>query len=166
MGFRKLSRARSYRNGVAGDRMIYGVGFDLVDLSEFTRTLERSGERFIGRIYTQRETEYCRAQPHPTQSFAARFAAKEAVMKALGVAGQDGFSWQDFEVVSGPSGKPMVVLHRKARATQDTLHLGPIQISLSHSRSAAGAVAVAEIASAVTQNDKERGDDAPSPEAE
>jgi holo-[acyl-carrier protein] synthase len=146
--------------------MIYGVGFDLVDLSEFTRTLERSGERFIQRIYTQGETEYCRAQPHPTQSFAARFAAKEAVMKALGVAGQDGFSWQDFEVVAEPSGKPMVVLHRKARATQHTLRLGPIQISLSHSRSAAGAVAIAEIVGAVKQEHKQSGEDAPSRKAE
>jgi holo-[acyl-carrier protein] synthase len=114
MGFRRLSRGCRHRNGMGGDRMIYGVGFDLVDLSEFTRTLERSGEPFIQRIYTQGETEYCRAQPHPTQSFAVRFAAKEAVMKALGVASQDGFSWQDFEVVSEPSGKPVVVLHRKA----------------------------------------------------
>ena len=166
MGIRKLSRGRAGTRKGWSDRVIFGVGFDLVDLSEFTRTLERSGERFIQRIYTQGETEYCRAQPHPTQSFAARFAAKEAVMKALGVAGEDGFSWQDFEVVCEPSGKPMVVLHRKARATQDTLHLGPIQISLSHSQSAAGAVAIAEIASVVKQADKQRGDDEPSPEAE
>jgi len=130
--------------------MIFGVGFDLIELSEFTRTLERSGDRFIARIYTKGEIKYCRAQPHPVQSFAVRFAAKEATMKALGVAGQDGFSWQDFEVGCDPSGKPRIVLHRKAAETAASLRLEPMYISLSHSRSAAGAVAIAETATSAT----------------
>ncbi len=78
------------------DGLVLGIGFDLIDLSDFTRTLKRSGERFIQRIYTKEEIEYCRAQPHPVQSFAVRFAAKEAAMKALGIAGQEGLSWRDF----------------------------------------------------------------------
>jgi len=68
--------------------LISGVGFDLIDLSDFARTLKRSGDRFIQRVYTDEEIEHCRAQSNPVQSFAARFAAKEAAMKAMGIAGQ------------------------------------------------------------------------------
>jgi holo-[acyl-carrier protein] synthase len=137
--------------------MIFGIGLDLIDIPEFTRTLERSGERFVQRIYTQREIEYCRSQPHPAQSFAVRFAAKEAAMKALGVAGQDGFSWRDFETVCNSSGKPTLALHRKAAATSASLHLMPLHISLSHSLSSAGAVAIAEITSTVSPRRRSTG---------
>lgn len=124
--------------------MVSGVGIDMIDLSDFGRTLKRSGERFIQRIYTKGEIEYCRSQPHPSQSFAARFAAKEAAMKALGIAGEEGLSWKDFEVVVSASGRPAMVLHAHAAARSKALQLQTLQISLSHSQSAAGAVAIAE----------------------
>lgn len=114
-------------------------------MAEFARIFERTGDRFIRRIYTKAEIAYCQAQPHPLQSFAVRFAAKEASMKALGLAGQDGLSWRDFEVLSDNSGKPTLVLHRKAATTAKSLRLCVPLISLSHSRSAAGAVAIAEV---------------------
>ena len=124
--------------------MVYGVGIDVIDLSDFGRTLKRSGDRFIHRIYTAAEIEYCRSQPHPSQSFAARFAAKEAAMKALGIAGEEGLSWKDFEVVVSASGRPTMVLHSQAAARSKALRLRTPQISLSHSLSAAVAVAIAE----------------------
>ena len=124
--------------------MVSGIGIDLVDLADFGRTLTRSGERFIQRIFTDGEIEYCRSQPHPSQSFAARFAAKEAAMKALGIAGEEGLSWKDFEVVVAESGRPTMVLHAQAAARLKELRLGSLQISLSHSKSAAGAVAIVE----------------------
>lgn len=124
--------------------MVFGVGIDLIELSDFGRTLKRSGERFIQRIYTESEIEYCRSQPHPSQSFAARFAAKEAAMKALGIAGEEGLSWKDFEVVVAASGRPAMVLHAGAAARSRDLRIRTLQISLSHSLSAAGAVAIAE----------------------
>src|SRR5438552_1635772 len=124
--------------------MVSGIGIDLVELSDFGRTLGRSGDRFIQRIYTEREIQYCRSQPHPSQSFAARFAAKEATMKALGIAGEDGLSWKDFEVVGSPSGRPTMVLHGQAAVRSKALRIRTLQISLSHSQSAAGAVVIAE----------------------
>lgn len=124
--------------------MVFGVGIDLIDLSDFGRTLKRSGERFIQRIYTKAEIDYCRSQPHPSQSFAARFAAKEAAMKALGIAGEEGLSWKDFEVIISASGQPAMVLHAHAAARSNALRVQKLRISLSHSLSAAGAVAIAE----------------------
>ena len=126
--------------------LISGIGFDLIDLSDFKRTLERSGERFIQRIYTKEEIRYCQSQPHPAQSFAVRFAAKEAAMKALGIAGEEGLSWRDFEVVCASSGRPEMVLHGQAAASSNSLQLRLLHISLSHSESAAGAIAIAETA--------------------
>ena len=124
--------------------MVSGIGIDLIDLSEFARTMKRSGDRFIQRIYTEGEIAYCRSMPHPSQSFAVRFAAKEAAMKALGIAGEEGLAWKDFEVVLSESGRPTMLLHARAAVRSKALGLRMLHISLSHSRSAAGAVVVVE----------------------
>jgi holo-[acyl-carrier protein] synthase len=124
--------------------MIVGVGFDLVDLTDFGRTLEGSGEPFLKRVYTEQEIEYCKTQPHSLQSYAVRFAAKEAAMKALGIAGEDGLQWRDFEIVLAPSGVPQMVLRGKADAKAKALRIRRLLVSLSHSMSSAGAVAIAE----------------------
>lgn len=123
--------------------MISGIGLDVIDLVDFEKTIERSGERFIQRIFTEREQEYCRSQPHSLQSFAARFAAKEAAMKALGIAGEEGLSWKDFEVLLSESGRPRMEIHGHAASRLRDLGVDALQISLSHSRSAAAAVAIA-----------------------
>ena len=94
--------------------MILGVGIDLVDLEEFSRTLERGGNKYIEHEYTVEEISYCRAQPGPMQHFAARWAAKEGVIKALGIAGTGRLRWPDFEIVSEPSGNPLMLLHGEA----------------------------------------------------
>lgn len=124
--------------------MIVGVGFDLVDLADFGRTLEQSGEPFLKRVFTEPEIEYCKTQPHSGQSYAVRFAAKEAAMKALGVAGEEGLQWRDFEVVLASSGAPQIVLRGKAAAKAKALGVRRLLLSLSHSMSSAGAVAIAE----------------------
>jgi holo-[acyl-carrier protein] synthase len=123
--------------------MIFGVGFDLEDIEDFGRTLAQSGEAFLKRVYTEREIEYCQSQPHSGQSYAARYAAKEAAMKALGIAGMEGLKWRDFEVVS-TAGPPQLVLRGVAAAVAKRLRVRRLVISLSHSRSTAGAVAIAE----------------------
>jgi holo-[acyl-carrier protein] synthase len=79
--------------------MVLGVGFDLEDLEDFGRTMDQSGEAFLNRVYTEPEIEYCRSQPHALQSYAARYCAKEAAMKALGIAGMEGLKWRDFEIL-------------------------------------------------------------------
>ena len=124
--------------------MVLGIGFDLIDLTDFARTLERSGDRFLRRVYTKEEIEYCQAQPHSQQSYAVRFAAKEATMKALGIAGEEGLQWRDFEVILGASSQPSMMLHRGAAAKARTLGVSLLSLSLSHSESAAGAVVIAE----------------------
>jgi holo-[acyl-carrier protein] synthase len=124
--------------------MILGIGIDLVDLDEFSRTLERGGEKYIEHVYTVGEISYCRAQPHSLQHFAARWAAKEGAIKALGIAGIEGLRWPDFEIISEPSGKPAMLLHGEAAVRSHALGVTQLHVSLSHSRSASGAVVIAE----------------------
>lgn len=124
---------------------VAGIGFDLVDLADFARTLQRSGDRFVQRVFTESEIEYCVSQPHPPQHFAARFAAKEAAMKALGLAGDEQVSWRDFEIVRTQTGAPDLVLHGEALKKCRDQRLGCLHVSLSHSLAAAAAVVIAEI---------------------
>ena len=131
--------------------MVVGVGFDVEDLEDFGRTLEQSGEAFLNRVYTEREIKYCRSQPHARQSYAARYCAKEAAMKALGIAGMEGLKWRDFEIVSASSGTPQLLVSGLAASAAKRLRVRRLLVSLSHSRSAAGAVVVAEGAGCARQ---------------
>lgn len=124
--------------------MIVGVGLDLEDIADFGRTLRDSGEAFLQRVYTEREVAYCQSQPHACQSYAVRYAAKEAAMKALGIAGLEGLKWRDFEIVATPGGAPELLLSGLAAATAKRLQVQRLVVSLTHSRSTAGAVVVAE----------------------
>lgn len=123
--------------------MIVGVGFDLEDIADFGRTMDQSGEAFLNRVYTAREIKYCESQPHSRQSYTARYCAKEAAMKALGIAGSEGLKWKDVEVVA-TSGAPRLHLTGVAAAAAKRLGVETLLVSLSHSRSMAGAVVVAE----------------------
>ncbi len=114
------------------------TGVDIIEISRIRQTLERYGQRFQRRIYTAAEIAYCRGRP---PNLAARFAAKEAAMKALGT-GARGVSWQDIEVVRHASGAPSIQLHRRARARARLLGVAEISLSLSHSREYAIALVV------------------------
>jgi holo-[acyl-carrier protein] synthase len=115
------------------------VGIDVVEIDRIQAALERFGERFLCRIYSERERERYQHRP---RELAARFAAKEAVMKALGT-GMRGVRWRDIEVLPNWRGKPIVVLHDTAAARADLLGFTHLAISLTHSRSEAIAVVVA-----------------------
>ena len=115
------------------------TGVDLIEIDRVAAALERYGERFLRRIYTPGEIEYCRGR---APNLAARFAAKEAVMKALGT-GFRGVGWRDVEVVRAASGAPSPRLHGRARRRAERLGVTAISISLSHSRGFALAFAVA-----------------------
>lgn len=115
------------------------TGVDVVEIARIEATLERFGERFLRRIYGEQERERYRGRP---AELAARFAAKEAVMKVLGT-GIRGVRWRDIEVLSNRRGKPIVVLHESAAHRADQLGFVHIAISLSHSRTDAVAVVVA-----------------------
>jgi len=95
--------------------MIYGVGIDIVDVSRIERALERWGDRFLRRIFTSSEMEYCRGKAKPASRFALRFAAKEAFLKALGLGLREGLSFHHIEVVNTLRGRPSLNLHGRAK---------------------------------------------------
>ena len=118
------------------------VGVDIVEIARIARTLTRFGERFLRRVYTQAEVAYCRGRP---AQLAARFAAKEAVAKALGVGifWREGVYWRDVEVVRDPRGQPGIRLHHGALERAQQVGLSGWAVSLSHSREYAVAMVVA-----------------------
>ena len=115
------------------------VGVDIIEISRIRKALGKWGARFQARVLTQAEIAYCRGR---VPEIAARFAAKEAVSKALGT-GMRGIGWREIEVLADTRGKPIVRLHGRARARADELNFGSLSISLSHSRNLAVAFVVA-----------------------
>jgi len=90
--------------------VVEGLGVDIVEVARIQKALTRFGRRFLQRVFTQHEQDYCNRKAHPQQSFAARFAAKEAVLKAAGIGLSGGVRWTDVEVVNAESGQPEVRL--------------------------------------------------------
>ncbi len=115
------------------------VGVDIIEIERIARALERWGERFLRHVYTDAEVAFCRGR---TPELAARFAAKEAISKALGT-GINGIHWCEMEVLPDPLGKPLVRLYGKAAARAESLGLSEFAVSLSHSRDFAVASVVA-----------------------
>jgi holo-[acyl-carrier protein] synthase len=126
--------------------MIYGVGIDIVETDRIHRVLERQGDRFLHRCFTEAEIAYCRSHGVPNQSFAARFAAKEAVSKAFGTGIGEKMSFLDIEVTRDAAGKPGVLLHRAAADFAKELGVLEVKISLSHTTSYAAAYALVLLA--------------------
>ena len=118
----------------------HAVGIDVIEIARVRRVLDRHQGRFLERIFTPLEIAYCRGR---VQELAARFAAKEAVMKALGT-GIRGVSWRDIEVLPNSRGKPLVGLHRTAAARAAEIGLHELDLSLSHTRAYAVAAVVGE----------------------
>jgi len=116
--------------------MQYCIGTDIIEIARIEQALERWGERFLKRIYTEQEIARYRKK---VPSLAARFAAKEAVIKAL-YQSDVGIGWRDMEVLSGPGGKPRLHLYGRAKVCADALGIKSMEISLSHSREYALAV--------------------------
>ncbi len=121
---------------------VIGVGVDLVEVGRMQEVLERHPKRFPERVFTEAEAAYCRRSVHAAERFAARFAAKEAVMKALGTGWDRGVAFRDIEVTRKPSGVPGVRLTGIAREVAERLGVARIDLSLSHSREHAIAMVV------------------------
>ena len=121
--------------------MIQGIGVDVIEIERIRKSIDEFGETFLRRIFTDVEIAYCRARKNPVQHFAARFAAKEAVSKALATGWSGEFEWKNIEVSNELSGKPTIVLHG---GTAEALESSTIHISLSHSDSAVVALAIIE----------------------
>ena len=94
--------------------MIYGIGIDLVNIRRMGRVIDRWGTRFINRIFTAQEINYCGQGPKSVSSLALRFAAKEAFSKAIGLGMKKGIRWRDIEIVHNPSGRPDLNVTGKA----------------------------------------------------
>ena len=124
--------------------MILGHGVDLVEVARIARSVERFGDRFLERVFTQAERAYAGDGPRRHEHLAARFAAKEAVFKALGTGWGQGIGWADIEVARNASGKPTIVLH--GRATDLAFRSGVKwwHLSLTHTRGLAMASVIAE----------------------
>ena len=117
------------------------VGVDLIEIARVRRALERY-PAFRERCFTEAERAYCDSRPNPPQHYAARFAGKEAIGKALGFGVARAFAWREVEIVGRP--KPSVTLSGRLQAWAERVGAGPIDLSMSHSRELATAVAVAE----------------------
>jgi holo-[acyl-carrier protein] synthase len=121
--------------------MIAGLGVDIAEIDRMEAAIRRHGRHFIERVFTPAEIEYCERHARPAERYAGRFAAKEAVMKALGTGWRRGVRWVDIEVVR-PSGKPpQVVLHGVARERAASLGVQRIVLSITHS----GNLALAQV---------------------
>ena len=117
------------------------AGIDAIELERVARTLKRHPERFLSRVFTDLEVAFCRGRVH---ELAVRFAAKEAMMKALGT-GVRGIAWREIEVLPNRRGKPLIYLHGKAKKRAETLGMGQPEVSLTHSDSLALAFVVAPV---------------------
>jgi holo-[acyl-carrier protein] synthase len=122
---------------------ILGIGTDITECLRIAQMIERHGELFITRVYTPQEIQYCQSRKQATQHFAGRWAAKEAVLKAVGTGWRRGISWRDVEIRNQLGGKPVVALFGGLRDVAEELGIGQILISISHCRSHATAYALA-----------------------
>jgi holo-[acyl-carrier protein] synthase len=123
---------------------ILGIGTDIIETLRIAHMIERHGELFIRRVYTDHEIAYCADKKAATQHYAGRWAAKEAVLKALGTGWIRGISWRDVEVRHKPGGGPVVALHGGAREVFERQGIHKMHVSISHCRSHATAYAIAE----------------------
>ncbi len=112
--------------------MIVGSGVDLEEVGRVRAAIERHGERFLSRIYTPEEISYVEQRRNRFEGYAARFAAKEAGMKALGTGWDHGVHWVDVEVVNASNGRPSLRLHGRAAEVAAELGCRSINVSLSH----------------------------------
>ena len=124
--------------------MIVGIGTDLAEIDRVERSVERFGNRFLERVFTSGERAYCQAKKNSAESFAARFAAKEAGAKALGTGISRGVGWQDFEVRRAPGQRPELHLSGRAQELASAMGVVNISLSLTHTRGMAMAVVILE----------------------
>ena len=124
--------------------MIYGIGIDLVKVIRIKAALERWGERFHNKVFTPGEVRYCMQKKNPSPNFAARFAAKEAFVKALGIGIRRGVHWRDVEVQRGPLGRPILKLNGRAAEICQKERIEGLFLSLTHDGDYSGAIVVLE----------------------
>jgi len=124
--------------------MIVGTGIDIAEVPRIAYSIERFGSRFIQRVFTEGEIRYCESKANRAERYAARFAAKEAAMKALGTGWNYGVRWRDVEVVREPGGRPTIRFRGKAAEFAARIHAKNVSLSLTHTRDQAMASVILE----------------------
>jgi holo-[acyl-carrier protein] synthase len=125
--------------------MVVGTGIDTVEIERVARSIERYGSRFLERVYTAAEIAYCqRKRRNAAESFAARFAAKEAGAKALGTGIGFGVTWRELEVGREPAGRPLLLLHGRAAEVAASLGVRRSSLSITHTRTQSMALVILE----------------------
>ncbi|MGQ9631131.1 MAG: holo-ACP synthase [bacterium] len=124
--------------------MILGMGVDIVEVERIEEAFRRWKRRFSTRVFTAEEIRYCASKPNMYHHFAARFAAKEAVLKAFGMGWTAGIKWTDIEIVPSRLGRPRVRFHNRAGEVAERIGLKKVTISLSHCKLYAVASAIIE----------------------
>jgi holo-[acyl-carrier protein] synthase len=122
---------------------VLGIGTDIVECLRIRRMVEKHGELFITRVFTERELRYCQKSKQAMEHFAGRWAAKEAVLKCLGTGWAKGLCWTDIEVTNDPAGRPAIALYAATAEHARGLGIGEVMISISHCRAYAVAYALA-----------------------
>jgi len=122
---------------------IIGIGTDIIECDRIGQMLTRHSERFTNHVFTEEEFQYCSGRKIAEQHFAGRWAAKEAVLKALGTGWVAGITWTDVEVVIQTGGKPTIRLHKGAAQKAAELGITEVLISISHCKAYATATAIA-----------------------
>ncbi len=136
--------------------MIVGLGIDLVDVARMERLLERHPERAPARLFTDEERSHCGGRASPAECLAARFAAKEAFLKALGTGYGTGIAWREIEVRSSPRGRPS--LRISGLAARELQRLGGSRVHLSFTHEGGYAVAIVLLESATPSGDTDDGE--------
>jgi len=124
--------------------MIVGTGIDIAEVPRIADSIARFGERFLHRVFTDGEIRYCDSKANRVERYAARFAAKEAAMKALGTGWNRGVRWRDIEVVRQPGGRPTITFRGKAAEFAAQLGAKNVSLSLSHTQEQAIACVILE----------------------
>jgi holo-[acyl-carrier protein] synthase len=124
--------------------MIVGTGIDIAEVRRIAESMQRFGDRFLRRVFTEAEIRYCDSKANRAERYAARFAAKEAAMKALGTGWSRGVRWRDLEVTRQPGGRPTLAFHGKAAEFAARLGVKHVALSLSHTSEQAIAQVILE----------------------
>jgi holo-[acyl-carrier protein] synthase len=124
--------------------MIIGTGVDVVEIARIRSVLERLKDRFISRVFTPAEQQFCSGHRDPTPHYAARFAAKEALFKAIGTGWAKGVTWLDVEVLRERQEAPILTLHGEAQRLSESMGVHKVHVSLSHSDQWAVAIVILE----------------------
>ena len=123
--------------------MIYGIGIDQIEVQRLKNSFNNT-KSFKEKVFSKNEIELCENKPNPTQSYAARFAAKEAFLKALGTGWSDGISWLEIEILNLANGTPHLLVSGKAKEILLSKNITILHVSLSHLKDIASAIVILE----------------------